>query len=925
MAKSILAVASLLAFLALPCPSLHADTDIGRLLVASGWTQGTRANCLFVGAGAPQAAVDAGRLPEVRAYVVAEGGDALHQARLDADRAGVDGSSVWVRQGSLNDIPFPDCFFHRVIVWGEADVTSGKELLRVTRPGGKILLGPPVGGPKVPGVKEETFPGEAFPNWRQCTRPVVGAEWPMKGGTFYGDTIRLSYWSPDEVIRPPLRLLWVSRLPEPGGTGGGTIVSGGRIYFVAAYEQTAKRFMLDAYTGEVLRRDLPPNIAGVWKDLIFVMKGRDERKQRGGTLTALDRDTFAEKWTGEPGWEFLGVRADQVLCQKGTDKVAYLDAGTGRKLKEGAPEQGDVVPPRWDPYCITPDGSVCSKKGHDQAFAFAPKGGGKAITWQVHTHSHDCGAPVIANGYVWAELGYPGVAAFPLGLPSGEQMKQRAWYHVWRAYNCYNPVVAYGNLYTGDTRSHLACFASGEADSRQDEPAATAVERGDPPPAGPAQVNYNPGDWPMFHCNPARTGSSPDQQIQTPLKVVWSSQAAKGPICSSPAVADGTVYVGSNDGKIYALDAANGRVRWSFPTEGEVHCSPCVWGGMVFCGSDDGWIYCLNADTGRLIWRRAADHRPTETVSLSGDLIAGFPVDFPLPREYGASQQCVSRFSIEGVPKPGPWVVRGSPMVVDGRLYVGSGLGSPPSFWGYLYCIDPRRGEILWKHKASRDKTFSFNSIGSSGVDFAPAYTRGRIYVLGYELEVLDAETGADEGFVVGPYRRKYSTAPSSGIAVADDRAFIATLVSPLQETVCSVSLLSGSIIGMGKRTPRGTCPTLAEGMAYCPGDDGIDVYPAQGYQPPGDLVGAYPVLRTVRQIKCTQACADFSSPAYANGLLFCVTGNAKSSIEVFEGPTGRRLQAVELPAAVHSSPAVARGRLFVGADDGRVYCLSAQ
>ena len=56
-------------------------------------------------------------------------------------------------------------------------------------------------------------------------------------------------------------------------------------------------------------------------------------------------------------------------------------------------------------------------------------------------------------------------------------------------------------------------------------------------------------------------------------------------IWSSPAVSGGLVYVGSNDGYLYALDAASGTERWRFG-DGRVISSPAVSGGLVYVGSD---------------------------------------------------------------------------------------------------------------------------------------------------------------------------------------------------------------------------------------------------------------------------------------------------------------------------------------------------
>jgi outer membrane protein assembly factor BamB len=60
-------------------------------------------------------------------------------------------------------------------------------------------------------------------------------------------------------------------------------------------------------------------------------------------------------------------------------------------------------------------------------------------------------------------------------------------------------------------------------------------------------------------------------------------------------VAGGTVYVGSQDGQVYALDATTGSLRWSYPTGGPVYSGPAVAGGTVYVGSDDHKVYALSA------------------------------------------------------------------------------------------------------------------------------------------------------------------------------------------------------------------------------------------------------------------------------------------------------------------------------------------
>ncbi len=71
---------------------------------------------------------------------------------------------------------------------------------------------------------------------------------------------------------------------------------------------------------------------------------------------------------------------------------------------------------------------------------------------------------------------------------------------------------------------------------------------------------------------------------------------------SSPAVAYGCVYVGSEDNNVYCLNASTGSKIWQSPTGYWVTSSPAVADGNVYVGSEDYNIYCLNATTGAKEW-----------------------------------------------------------------------------------------------------------------------------------------------------------------------------------------------------------------------------------------------------------------------------------------------------------------------------------
>jgi len=77
-------------------------------------------------------------------------------------------------------------------------------------------------------------------------------------------------------------------------------------------------------------------------------------------------------------------------------------------------------------------------------------------------------------------------------------------------------------------------------------------------------------------------------------RVRWSF-TTDGRIGSSPTAADGVVYVGTEDNTLYALDAATGRQRWSFDASDRISGSPAVADGVVFVGTADETLYAFYA------------------------------------------------------------------------------------------------------------------------------------------------------------------------------------------------------------------------------------------------------------------------------------------------------------------------------------------
>jgi len=94
-------------------------------------------------------------------------------------------------------------------------------------------------------------------------------------------------------------------------------------------------------------------------------------------------------------------------------------------------------------------------------------------------------------------------------------------------------------------------------------------------------------------------------------KEVWSTPVS-GAIKGAPAYDDGTLYVGDYGGVVTAVRAKNGNVRWqsdglgsSFGRAGSFYSTPAVAYGRVYLGSNDGRVYSFDADTGELAWTRS--------------------------------------------------------------------------------------------------------------------------------------------------------------------------------------------------------------------------------------------------------------------------------------------------------------------------------
>ncbi len=152
-----------------------------------------------------------------------------------------------------------------------------------------------------------------------------------------------------------------------------------------------------------------------------------------------------------------------------------------------------------------------------------------------------------------------------------------------------------------------------------------------------------------------------------------------GSIFAAPVLDNGVVYVGSFDDHLYALNASDGSVRWEFTTGDQIWSTPAIADGIVVFGSNDHYIYGLQEDSGTLLWKfQTGDHASS----------------------------------------PG--------VISNGRVYIGSQDN-------YLYCLNLTDGTVLWKFSAKNH------------VDAQPNVVGNVVYVGSFDDNeyALDATTGA--------------------------------------------------------------------------------------------------------------------------------------------------------------------------------------
>ncbi len=284
-------------------------------------------------------------------------------------------------------------------------------------------------------------------------------------------------------------------------------------------------------------------------------------------------------------------------------------------------------------------------------------------------------------------------------------------------------------------------------------------------------------EWSMYRHDLQRTGSSTSTASSGNL--LWRFNTGDK-IRSSPAIANGVVYQGTNDGYIYALNSSTGSVIWQYAaSSGGVESSPAVVSGVVYVGclwdGYNGYVIALNATTGTLIWRFATN---------SG--IESSPAVFNGVVYIGSFYGYIYALNATNGILIWSYLTGGStyssPAIVDSVLYQGARDGN-------VYALNADNGSLIWAHQtgsqvyaspvvvnnvvytnSDNGTVYALNATDGSEiwhtnigvgdhVDASPAVSGGIVYVVARTgLYAFNATTGLQDWFFTSPYSPSQST-----------------------------------------------------------------------------------------------------------------------------------------------------------------------
>lgn len=173
--------------------------------------------------------------------------------------------------------------------------------------------------------------------------------------------------------------------------------------------------------------------------------------------------------------------------------------------------------------------------------------------------------------------------------------------------------------------------------------------------------------------------------VTTSGRLAWTCPT-EGLVRSSATVEFDHAFFGSDDHRLYAVNAQSGRIIWKYEAMGPIRSTPILGEELVYVGSEDGHVYAVDMSTGSSRWKFRANRGITSSPAVFEDLVIVGSTDRNV---YGVDAK--SGYTAWRT-RTGQAVIS-SPVIVEGTVYIGSVDKN-------LYAIDAKNGRVQWKFNA---------------------------------------------------------------------------------------------------------------------------------------------------------------------------------------------------------------------------------
>jgi len=435
------------------------------------------------------------------------------------------------------------------------------------------------------------------------------------------------------------------------------------------------------------------------------------------------------------------------------------------------------------------------------------------------------------------------------------------------------------------------------------------------PTSEAAGQQVNPNDWPEYMYDGGRSGFNPGETELSPdnarnLKLLWKVKLGDGsPIAAQPIVYSGTIYLGSWDGFMYALNPADGSVKWKkdtgvtnsslcTPSNAGISSAPAVTNDALYFGGGDGNFYALNPGTGDTLW----------TFKLGDN------------SEQGGAYA---------------WV---SPFLYKGKVYTGiSSFCDHPFVPGQMWGLDAATGKVaqqvtfmpegqkgggLWTSPTVDEASGDFFVTTASADFYVPnAYSLARL-----DPQTLEVKDAWQIPMSVQVFDGDWGTTPTLFRDKAGALMVGASAKNGYFYAFHADNIHSGPAWTV-QVSDGGSCPECGEGAISSSVYAYDTVYVAGGYISLGQLQKFAGVVKALDpgtgQVKWEHPMSGSVIPALtaANGLVVACGGD---TVEVLNAATGDLLWEYATNGPIFSPATIAGGTLYVASTDGYLYAFSA-